>query len=588
MEDRRLLEQRARTRASSRTEARESPERVMAGAPSAADWDPVARGARRSRGPRPALVLAALAALAMLVPAAAQAALGAFPSGLRIAPGTMPRGAASQLVLVAPQRSFAAGQIAATGGGAVRWSADSAPELVADADLFQVAETRVKGRPTADPLPRLVSPLHGPGVIFVRVSTERLRAGTYRGQLLVGSETMPVELTVSSFSLPPRTRGFRAFFTLQPGTYYRAIDGVGSYLTAQRAERPLYELLSDYRISPGDWGYGAPGPTGYTAYNASTMQANAGFGFNTMKLPLSNQRKVGAYAGGVSPREPETWSTWLRRIRPFWLENGYAERAVAWTWDEPGRAQMPLLARHAEALHAAFPEAKLLSTITPGPGSRHLRDGGTDDLDIWAVLSRRFYGTFRDQQAGYRYIRELRARRKELWSFTYHGVPGSPGYDATEALANPRLFFVWNALEGTQGTLYSDGMTRYKVANPWKELFDHGQTALIYPGSVVDPRPVTSLRLESIRDGIADANILTAYAQRFGRPALVRLVADAGLFRARGSRLLLGCSGIRCEVRTTTKYAFPLWQRDARRAAIGLEQVRARALAALERGGAAR
>ena len=100
---------------------------------------------------------------------------------------------------------------------------------------------------------------------------------------------------------------------------------------------------------------------------------------------------------------------------------------------------------------------------------------------------------------------------------------------------------------------------------------------LIYPGR---PAPVPSLRLEAIRDGIQDANVLGAYAARFGHPALVRLLARNGLFRARGGRLLLGCVR-RCELRTKTKYAWPVWQRDEARASAGLARVRQIALVAL-------
>ena len=508
----------------------------------------------------------------------------AYAAARRVAPGALVSGGASRLVLVAPRGGFADGQIAVRrGGGSARWAPGSAPELAARTDFFLVAQTRVRGRLVPDPLPRLVSSVAPPAVIFVRISTTGLAARVYAGRIAVGAESIPVTLTVSAYALPPRSEGFRTLFEIQPQTYYRAVDGRGSLETAEAAGEPLFELLSEYRISPGNWGYGMPNPRGYAGRSEVTMRALARFGFNTLRLPLSNQRQVGRFVGDVSPRDPSSWSPWLARVRPFWLANGYADRAVAWTLDEPGPNMMALLSHQARVVHEAFPEAKILSTMTPGKSTRRLRDGGSDDLDIWVILSRRFYGTFRAPRRHYRLVREIARRGKELWSFTYHGVAGSPGYDATEPLTNARVFFVWNALEGIKGTLYGDGLARYRGHDPWRTLPDHGQSVFIYPGSVVDPTPVSSLRLEALRDGIQDANIFTAYAKRFGRGALVRLVAKAGLFKARDNRLLLACTS-RCELRSSTKYAFPAWQRNERRAAEGLDRARLAALTALGRG----
>jgi hypothetical protein len=538
---------------------------------------------------RAATLLALLAAL--LAPASAHATLGAFQADRRIDPGTMPPDAQPVLVLVAPGNGFADGQISVVGaGGPVAWDPAAAPELVARTTFWTVARTSVGGKPVADPLPPLDPETPGQRVLFLRISTEGLAPGVYSSLLHVGVETIPVSLTVFAYSLPPRAKGFRTLFQIQPQTYFQRVDPADPLGAGERSNRALYQLLSDYRIAPAEWGYGTPGPkvvykNGFDWYTrrGTLMRIEANMGFNTLRLPLSTQRQAsGAWVGGVSPREPGSWRDWLTRVRPFWEQNGWLDRAVAWTWDEPGLKERFLLGAQARALHEVFPEAKLVSTISPGAGNVHLRDGGTDDLDIWAVLSRRFYGTYRDPWWRYRYIERLRTADKEIWTYTYHGVSGSPGYDATEPLTDPRLFFVWNAIEGTAGTLYADGMVTYHGRDPWRSLAGAGQSVFIYPGTPADPAPISSLRLEAIRDGIQDANLFEAYRARFGRSALVRLLARNRLFVARDGGLLLGC--VRgCARWAPTKFAFPLWQKNERLASAGLERARTAALLALSR-----
>lgn len=519
--------------------------------------------------------------------AAARAEVRAYPPDRRIAPGELPAGSARALELVAPANGYAAGQIAVRGGGGtVAWSRRSSRELPARTKLSLVARTSVRGRPIPDPLPPLAGAAPASAVLFLRISTHGLAAGTYRGALTIGREALPVTLTVARWSLPPRTGGFRTLFTIQPQSYFNAVDGRNPGAAARSSNRALFSLLADYRIAPGEWGYGTPSHAGYTeggsfyARRSSNFKGQADLGFNTLRIPLSNQRQAsGRWIGGASPHEPEAWSPFLSLVRPFWLANRYVDRAVAWTWDEPGTREAHILARQARSLRASFPEAKLLSTLAPSRANRFLRDGGRDDLDIWSVLSRRFYGAFGRPRTTYRRIRELRRGGKEVWTYTYHGSPGSPGYDATEPLTNARIFLTWNAVERTDGTLYGQGMVSYRGLDPYRALPDHGQAVLIYPGPP-GGEPVSSLRLEAIRDGIQDANVFGAYADRFGRTALVRLLGRYGLFRTRGGRLLLGCTR-GCDLRTRSKFAWPVWQRDEAKAAAALERARRGALAAL-------
>jgi hypothetical protein len=532
--------------------------------------------------------LLVVVSLALVLPGVAHAGLLGYQGDRRLAPATVPAaGGDSMLVMVAPRDGYATGQVAVTsGGGMLQWGEDAPSALRSRTSFALVAQTRVRGRLVSDPLPPVSGgAVPGPAVVFVRVETHGLAAGLYRGTLWIGQESIPVALTVSSWAMPSRTEGFRTLFLVQPQTYFERVDPGNALRAAQQGNRAFFDLLSRYRIAPGDWGYGSPTPSGYVeggawhARRATLMRTQAGPGFNTLRIPLSTQHQAGqAWLGKASPYAPAAWKPWLSLVRPFWQRNGWTDRAVAWTWDEPGPKESRLVAQQATALHAGFPEAKVLSTVSPLPGNRYLRDGGADDLDVWAVLARRFYGTYGRPRAAYGGIREVRARGKELWSYTYHGVAGSPGFDATEPLTDTRMFFAWNAIEGTAGTLYSDGLARYKRSDPWQALPDDGQSVFLYPGTPARPAPVPSLRLEALRDGVQDADLFLAYARVYGRAGLVRLLAQHGLFRAtpRGE-LQLGCTS-GCELRTLTKYAWPVWQRDEAAASTGLFRARTQAL----------
>ena len=81
-----------------------------------------------------------------------------------------------------------------------------------------------------------------------------------------------------------------------------------------------------------------------------------------------------------------------------------------------------------------------------------------DDVDIWAVLSRRYYGQFERPAREARVDPEASgAPARVIWSYTYTASPAPRATALTEPLSDPRMFLLWNALEGIQGTLYAPG-----------------------------------------------------------------------------------------------------------------------------------
>ena len=214
------------------------------------------------------------------------------------------------------------------------------------------------GRAVADPLPPLTRRASvGAGedvplVLRFRVPDEA-PAGSYRGTLAFALDghqfaTVPLLLRVFDVQLPRRDDpgALRTLFLLKPQVY---VDAVVARTHADPATASagitdrLYALLSDYRISPGNWEYGTPYPDGYqdrgsywNGLAATRMAAEGAFPFTTMRLPIGTQHTPVSRTG-QSPRAPETWAAYLTsQVLPYWQAHGWLDRALVWGWDEPG------------------------------------------------------------------------------------------------------------------------------------------------------------------------------------------------------------------------------------------------------------
>jgi hypothetical protein len=306
-----------------------------------------------------------------------------------------------------------------------------------------------------------------------------------------------------------------------------------------------------------------------------------------MRIPISSNRTAPAnWIAGLSPSRPETWCAYLRTVRGFWERQGWLGRSLPFLYaqDEPDLAGQRLVARQAKALHSCWPGAKAIMTGNPEPGGENafLWDGKSgDDLDVWVVLNRRFYGKFTSGTRQASRERLLAAsiervrRRATVWSYTYSGVPGTPGLAATEPLSNPRMYLLWNALEGIQGMLYGQGTTSYPASgNPFDAVDRDGEVVLLYPAA---KRPVPSARLEQVRDGIEDWVLLDTVRRRHGAAAVRAILGRAGLFSADRRGVKLACR-VGCELRGPTKYSWPRWSADVRTAS-RIEAARRAALA---------
>jgi hypothetical protein len=254
--------------------------------------------------------------------------------------------------------------------------------------------------------------------------------------------------------------------------------------------------------------------------------------------------------------------------------------------DEPGTNLFPVVRRQATALHGCWPGGKLVITGRPKSENRFLWNGGSDDVDVWAVMESRYYGEYTNptqyrqgQRRATMFLRSInkaRKRGKQIWTYTYQSrAHTTPGFAAIERASAPRMFTAWAALEGITGILRGQAMTNY---DPNSSPFDtndkgDGDYVLIYPGRNA---PIPSARLEELREGIEDWEILNIVRQKHGSRAVVSLMSRLFSTTAAGAKLACVTG---CPIKNRLPYSWPLFSHDGT-TATKIAQMRAKALAA--------
>jgi hypothetical protein len=517
----------------------------------------------------------------------------AYPSSQTIPPtGALPLGGRASVDLAAAKGEHESAWIVVRGGGSVRVAVDGTGLGPLRVSLAWGHFVRIGARLVPDallPWDGGARPAEQPNQpVFVRVAVPHgTTPGTYTATLTVtsdaGESTVPVSVRVFGFELPDWSGDGRTLLTsfhVSAPAYLGAVSrlyGFTSQTERAAAHASLYRFLADYFVSPSSWGFGEPrGPNGYETNrkwwldSATNMREAAKSPFAAMRVPVSSNRTApSSRIAGLDPTRPEAWCSYLRSVRSFWEQQGWLGRSVPYlyAYDEPDLAGQRLVARQSKALHDCWPGAASLMTGNPGADNAFLHDGkGGDDLDIWAVLTRRFYGRFTSPAAPKNRQRELTAaigrvqKTASVWSYTYSGVRGTPGLGADEPLSNPRVLVLWNALEGLRGLLYGQGTTTYPASgNPLDSLTRNGEFVLLYPGR---NEPVPSARLEQLRDGIEDWAILDAVRRHAGAGAVRAILGSAGLFSTSRAGTKLACS-LGCTLKGPAKYSWPRWSHDA-------------------------
>ncbi|HET9116121.1 MAG TPA: glycoside hydrolase domain-containing protein [Gaiellaceae bacterium] len=516
-----------------------------------------------------------------------QATVGVYPSGTTFAASSAaPAHASSSVSLAMPIGGVDDATVLVRGAQrvAVRSATLGAPLQVR---LLFAHYVSVNGRPVPDALEpwdgsqRATEHVNQPVWLQVTVPYGTA-AGTYGGSVQVVADgiatTVPVSVAVSPVTLPRENQvagSLLTAFNFSPQSYGAKANELYG-VDPQSTLAGLFSFFSSYRLSPNNWGYGNPNArSGYTSdrrwwLDKQGQMVNAAgrpSQFASMWIPVSNNRwSPSTYVGDMSPFEPQSWCGYLRSVHDFWQKNGWVGSSYPYLWamDEPGLARDHVVAQQAKEAHSCFAGSHVIVTGRPTAQNRFLWNGGADDVDAWVVLASRYYGEYTvpaQSRRGVsratqnlRFIDAVRSRHKQIWAYTYDAASHStPGFTATEPLADARMFVDWTALEGISGLLYGQGTTTYSKGNPLvSNDKEAGSYVLVYPG---EDAPIPSARLEVLREGIEDWEIMNVVRHKHGAAAVKRLMS--GLFSTK-----LGCT-VGCPLRTSTPYSWPTWSHDA-------------------------
>lgn len=424
--------------------------------------------------------------------------------------------------------------------------------------------------------------------IWVQVTVpDGTAPGTYTGSLAVLADgvqtTVPLTVQVFPVTLPQPNQVEGSLLTAFNVASQSYGNMVAKFFGVSGPQTPivqqLYAFLASYRISPTSFGYGDPhSVSGYTTDKRwwldpqTNVLAEVGDrAFAAMPVPISNNRTTPAdWIAGLSPVKPQDWCAYLQAVHGFWSDHGWlASWPFVYGMDEPGLSGFRVVGQQASAVHRCFPGGHEIVTGNPSDANRFLWNGGTDDVDAWVVLPNRFYGKFTvpklsregvsNATVNLKRIEGARSRGAQIWTYTYAGT-GVPGFTATEPLADSRMVFLWAALEHVTGVLYGEGVTTYRTGqNPLDRLDRAGAFVLVYPGKSA---PIPSARLEQIRNGIEDWEVLNIVREKHGLGAVRSILGKAGLFSASAAGVKLACT-VGCALHSSTAFAFPRWSNGA-------------------------
>jgi len=355
---------------------------------------------------------------------------------------------------------------------------------------------------------------------------ERATPGVYRGSITIRPDgalavEVPVSVTVHPAVIP--VEGYmRTAFALMDG-FLEKVYG--------KVTRPLRRAYTDYllahRLNPDDISRTRLPDLDELEY-ADKRGLNA---FNILNV-VSDPAKPVTWVcfDPVSAYTPEFKERFFRRLDAFVPEmerRGLLDKAYIYGFDERGAEYMPIIRDLFGEVKRRYPRVHTLSTAWLPPGADPL------SLNIdWYVPMTSSYD--------HKLAESVRHRGGEVWWYICMG----PNYPyANWLLENPlietRLIW-WQAFQhDVEGFLYW-GVNIWDRKNNDKPIplaagpridwsvtaggqypFLNGDGDLLYPG---ESGPIGSIRLENIRDGLEDIELLRQHEKRFGRKATLAIL----------------------------------------------------------------
>jgi hypothetical protein len=362
--------------------------------------------------------------------------------------------------------------------------------------------------------------------------------GEYAGRVTlraagVRPEEIPITVRIHRAVVPVQGH-MRTAFALMDG-YLRKLYG--------DVPRPLRRAYTDYllqhRLNPDDISRYNPPDLDELSY-ADKRGLNA---FNILNVVPEPDRPVTwiclAPLDAYTPAFRKRFFERLDAIVPELRRRGLANKAYIYGFDERDPEYAAVIKDIFGEIHRRYPEIRTASTC-------HLPEGGDPlalNIDWFVPLS----SSYSPKMA-----LSVRRRGGQVWWYVCMG----PNYPyANWLLENPlveaRLIW-WQAFQyDVEGFLYwglniwerahNDAPIPY-AAGPhidWSVTTGgdypslNGDGELLYPGV---HGPIGSVRMENIRDGLQDSELLRLYRQRFGAAAAARIVHLVSIDRTHYSR----------------------------------------------------
>ncbi len=312
--------------------------------------------------------------------------------------------------------------------------------------------------------------------------SEQTPAGTYRGTVTIKPKNAPesslsIEVKVWDFALPlqPHLRTAFALFEHEIGAWYGGMT--------EDIKRNYYAFMLDHRLSVMNLYSKQPLP------RKEDMQFCFDRGENFLTL---------AYTHNKDQADRDELASMIREHREFMEPKGWWDAACIYGFDEVKPDKYGELRDMYGWVKKEFPDLPRMCTVAPAGELK-------GSVDIWVPLTSNYI----EKDA-----REFENAGDKVWWYVCCVPPHPyPNFFIDYPAVDQRIIFWMNWKYRIPGFLYyavNLWEVNRKSNERWPEVewdtlsFDeyNGDGQLMYPGP--DGKPISSIRLECIRDGIED------------------------------------------------------------------------------------
>ncbi|MCD6219131.1 DUF4091 domain-containing protein [Candidatus Calescamantes bacterium] len=211
-----------------------------------------------------------------------------------------------------------------------------------------------------------------------------------------------------------------------------------------------------------------------------------------------------------------------RDFAAYLKKKGLLDKAYVWVWDEPKKKDIANVKELCSLIKEANPKIRTLASFTDEVPSELF-----GLLDIWCPQIDNFD---KHQEI----LKERQKVGDEIWPFVAcnppHKYPSFAFIDPEHKLIEARLLLGWIAWKydmqgflywwtcGWTGSFIQDKRTTICYWTEWKSVWPAGDGVLTYPSEPgfarFNCKPLSSLRLEAIRDGLEDYEYLVLLRQK--------------------------------------------------------------------------